>query len=275
MLRLICMAALRLALPVLAIVWLAAFASQFMQVGWLFAPRVVAPDLARLSPIRGISRIFGGSSALKSGLDVLKVSVILAVAATALAGHSTRIAALPYMSALQALREGGLIVLNLALCVAAALLMLGILDFMHQRWRLSRDLRMTRQQIKDELRQTEGDPATRRRRLLSHRESGTIRPPAAVSQADVVLVDDEHIAVAIRFDESTMSAPRVVAKGARTFALRIRDVALHDNIPVVERPSLARELYRRAPLDREIGNEHYRDVAEVLAHAYRLRGGTE
>jgi len=273
MLRLMSAAALRIALPVLAIVWLAAFASQFVQIGWLFAPKAAAPDLGRLSPIKGLSRVFGFANTVKSSLDVLKVSLVLAIAAISLTGCSSRIAALPYMSALQALREGGLIVLNLALRIAAALLMLGILDCMYQRWRLGRNLRMTRQQIKDELKQAEGDPETRRRRIHAQQPSGLHRLPASVSKADVVLVDDERIAIALAFDESTMAAPKVVGKGVSKRAQRIRALAMQHNIPIIERQSLARALYKRADIDREIQTEHYKDMAEVLACACRLRRG--
>jgi flagellar biosynthetic protein FlhB len=148
---------------------------------------------------------------------------------------SERIAVLPYLSAAQGLRETGRLMLDLALRVVAVLLLLGFMDFMYQRWKHSRDLRMTKQQVKDEMKETEGDPETKRRRMRIQRQIAMQRISAAVPKSDVIVTNPEHISIAIQYDPATMHAPKVVAKGADHLALRIRVIAMQHGVPIIER----------------------------------------
>ncbi|MHC5023403.1 MAG: EscU/YscU/HrcU family type III secretion system export apparatus switch protein, partial [Planctomycetota bacterium] len=162
--------------------------------------------------------------------------------------------------------------LTLALRVVAVLLLLGFIDFFYQKWKHTQDLRMTKQQVKDEMKQAEGDPEVKKRRLRMQQQIAMQRINASVPKADVVVTNPEHIAVALQYDANRMNAPRVVAKGADFLALRIRQIAVQHGIPVVERKPLARALYREVPVGREVPPEFYQAVAEILAYVYRLGG---
>jgi flagellar biosynthetic protein FlhB len=271
-LRTLGVGALRLLLPVLLLLWVASCASQLVQVGLLFTPKAVAPAFKKLNPINGFKRIFGISGVFKSGLDALKVGLIVAVAGMAVASYSSAIAALPYLGALQAAREAGLMMIDVALRALAVLLLLGFMDFLYQRWKHSRDLRMTKQQVKDEMKETEGDPETKRRRARIARQMAMQRISAAVPKADVIVTNPEHISVAIKYDPANMAAPKVIAKGADHLALRIRILAMQHGIPIIERKPLARALYRQVEVNQEIPAEFYKAIAEILAYVYRLSG---
>ncbi len=266
------LAALQMAAPVLLLAWAAAYLSQFVQVGWLFVPKGVQPNAGKLNPIRGFQRIFGLSGVFKSGLDSLKVAIVLVIAIVTAIAYAPEIVVLPYLPATSALREVGMMMLDLAMRVLAVLVTLGLLDYLYQRWKHNRDLRMTRQQVKDEMKESDGDPETKRRRMRIQRQIAMQRISAAVPQADVVVTNPEHISIAIQYDAAKMLAPRVVAKGADHLALRIRIIAMQHGIPIVERKPLARALYKQVEINQEIPAEFYKAMAEILAYVYRLSG---
>lgn len=267
-------AALRIGAPIILIAWAAAFLAQFVQIGWVFSPKAVQPAFKKLNPANGFKRIFGLSGAVKSGLDVVKVGVIMLVASLTVIQHDNEIVLLPYLSSMQALAEIGSMMLNLALRVLAVLLTLGVIDYIYQRWKHLSDLKMTKQQVKDEMKQSEGDPDVKRRRIRMQRQIALQRIASAVPKADVVVTNPEHISVAIQYDVDRMSAPRVVAKGADFIAMRIRAIAVQHGIPVVERKPLARALYKQVAVNQEIPPAFYKAVAEILAYVYRLSGRT-
>jgi flagellar biosynthetic protein FlhB len=264
--------AIRVAAPVLLIFWATAFLAQFMQVGWLFTSKAVRPNLGKLNPISGFKRIFGLSGLVKSAIDPVKVVIVVTVTAFAMMQYAEEIVVLPYLSPMQALGRVGWMVFDLAMRVAAVLLTLGVLDYLYQRWKHSRDLRMTRQQVKDEMKQAEGDPEVKRRRLRIQQQIAMQRISTAVPKADVIVTNPEHISIAIQYDPSRMNAPKVVAKGADFLALRIRQIALQHGIPIVERKPLARALYRHVAVNEEVPPAYYKAVAEILAYVYRLSG---
>jgi len=156
--------------------------------------------------------------------------------------------------------------------VLATLTLIAALDWLYQRYSLTKDLRMSKQELKEEFKQTEGDPHIKQRiRQLRHERSRK-RMMAAVPKADVVIMNPTHFAVALQYDQKTMGAPRCVAKGIDSLALRIRDVAKEAGVAVVENPPLARALHATVELDEEIPAEHYRAVAEVIGYVWKLRG---
>ena len=264
--------AIRAAMPALLAAWAIAFLSHFWQVGWLFAPKAVQPKLSKLNPLSGLKRIASLRSLVKASLDALKVLVVVLVAVHAIVGRHDELAALPLMSAVQALGAIGWMLLDVALRVAAALVVLGILDFAYQKWKHEEELKMTHQQVRDELKQNEGDPEVKRRRFRMQQQIAMQRISAAVPRADVIVTNPEHISIAIRYDEETMAAPKVVAKGADHLAMRIRQIALRHEIPIVERRPLARALYRECKVGQEIPPAYYKAVAEILAFVYRVGG---
>ena len=263
-------AVVRIGAPVLLGTWLIALMAHLIQVGWLFSPKAAMPKLNKVNPITGFQRLFSLTSLVKAGMDSLKVTIVLTVAVLTIYQRRDEIIVMPYLSAMQALGRAGWLMLDLALRILAVLLLLGILDLMYQRWKHTQDLRMTRQQVKDEMKQTEGDPEVKKRRMRMQQQVAMQRISAAVPKADVIVTNPEHISVAISYDADRMSAPRVLAKGADFLALRIRQIALTHSIPIVERPPLARALYRQVEVGQEIPPDLYKAVAEVLAYVYRL-----
>jgi len=266
------MAAAYVAAPILLIAWAAAFGSQFLQVGLLFSTKAAAPNFKKLNPLNGLKRLFGLSSLVKSGMDTGKVGIVLLVAIWTIVNNAEQMVVLPYLSAFQAAAEAARLMYDLALRVLAVLLVLGFLDFMYQKWKHTRDLRMTKQQVKDEMRQSEGDPEVKRRRMRIQRQIAQQRISSAVPKADVIVTNPEHIAIAIQYDQARMNAPVVVAKGADYLAMQIRLIAMQHGIPIVERKPLARALYKQVAVNQEVPPEFYKAVAEILAYVYRLSG---
>ena len=152
------------------------------------------------------------------------------------------------------------------------LLLLGMLDLMYQKWKYRQDMKMTRQQVKDDLKDAEGDPEYKRRRMRMMQQLAMQRIATTVPKADVIVTNPEHLAVAICYDASTMAAPMVVAKGADAMAMRIRQIATQHGVPIIERKPLARALYAQVDVNQPIPYDLFKVVAELLAHVYRLDG---
>jgi flagellar biosynthetic protein FlhB len=253
---------LTLAGPALAAPALAAVAVQLAQTGFAPSWRAARPAWERLSPRAGLARLLGGGTLAETAKATLKLAALGAAAALSLQ------AAWPALLALgggaPALLSGtGRAAADLWLAAGLAALALGGLDWGHQWWRHQRSLRMTRQELREDLRETEGDPVQHAARRMM----------AEVRRADVVVRNPVHLAVALRYDRARMRAPRVVAKGRRLLAHRIVAVARRHGVAVVENPPLARTLFRLVAVGQEIPRDLYRAVAEVLAHVYRLRAG--
>jgi flagellar biosynthetic protein FlhB len=264
--------AVRIGGPILLIFWGASFLAQFSQVGWLFSSKAIRPNLNKLNPMSGLKRIFGLSGLVKSAVDPMKVALVVLMTAITMSQYAESIVVLPYLEPLQSLAIGGNMLFDLALRVAAVLLVLGIIDYLYQRWKHDRDLRMTKQQVKDEMKQAEGDPEVKRRRLRIQQQLAMQRISTAVPKADVIVTNPEHISIAIQYDPARMNAPKVVAKGADFLAMRIRQIAMAHGIPIVERKPLARALYREVAVNQEVPPTFYKAVAEILAYVYRLTG---
>ncbi|MGI9013158.1 MAG: flagellar biosynthesis protein FlhB [Phycisphaerales bacterium] len=266
------MAAVMVAGPLLCVAWLVAWLSHFMQVGWLFTTKPLEPKLSKLNPISGLKRVVGIAAVVKAGMDSSKVAVVCIVVVISITGMMNDLVALPGMTMMQALGAIGWMMFDLALRILAVLLFLGILDLAYQRWKHQRDLRMSRTEVKDEMRQTEGDPETRKRRMRMQQQIAMQRLRSDVPKADVIVTNPEHISIAIQYDADSMHAPKVVAKGQEYVALRIRQIALMHGIPIVERKPLARMLFRTVKVGQEVPPSVYQAIAEVLAYVYRLRG---
>jgi flagellar biosynthetic protein FlhB len=186
-----------------------------------------------------------------------------------------KIVGLPALDATQGLMVIARMLLALAIWLAAILLLIGLIDWLYQRWQHTQDLRMTRQQVKDERRSMEGDPQIKGRRFRMMREILMQQIQQQVPLADVVVTNPTHFAVALRYDADKMRAPRVVAKGADYMAQRIRLVAAGAGVPIIERPPLARGLYYGVDVGHDISSEYYEAVAEILAYVYRLEGAQQ
>jgi flagellar biosynthetic protein FlhB len=252
---------------------LAGAVAHLMQVGPLLAPKAIQPSLGKINPISGFKRILGLQALVKAGLDVLKVVAITGVAVITLIQYEARIAVLSQLELVPGIIEAGWIIVDFTLRLLVVLLLIGILDFIWQKTKHAKDLRMSKQEVKDEMKNADGDPEVKKRRMKMAQQIAMQRVGSAVPTADVIVTNPEHYSIAIRYDESTMVAPVVVAKGLDSLAMRIRYIARQHGIPIVERPPLARGLYRDVEVGRPIPPDFYAAVAEVLAYVYRLDEG--
>jgi flagellar biosynthetic protein FlhB len=259
-------------LPIFGLLLLGSVLASVLQIGFLFVPDRVTPDVSRLSPLAGLRRIFSLQGTLRLGFGLFKLLVVCTVAGIVL-----------WQRRDQVLAAGGLdipqlghflvdISLSTILWAGLALLLLAILDYAAQRWKHEQDLRMTHQEVREEMRNLQGDPQIIARRRAIQRQMVLNRIGSAVPKADVVVTNPTHLAVAIQYEPEEMAAPIVVAKGAGVLAQRIRKLALEHNIPIVERKPLAQLLYREVNIGRPVPSESYAAVAEVLAYVYQLTG---
>ena len=255
-----------LALAMFAVVYLV----QFAQVGWIVTTHPIKPDLTKLSPAKGLKRVLGKRAFAKTGVNLLKLALVVGVTWLVVAADMGRIVSLPQLEPMQAAAVAGMMLVELALWLLAVLLAAAVLDLIFQRWQHREDLKMTKQEVKDERKSMDGDPETKGRRMRMARDIAMQRIQSAVPQADVVVTNPTHYSVAIRYDNQTMRAPKVVASGVDHLAMRIRQVATAHRVPMVERPPLARALYHGVKPGQEVSAEHYEAVAEILAYVYRL-----
>jgi len=262
--------AVRLTVPFLVILALIAAAEQIQQVGWLLSSKPLTPKLSRMNPISGTKRLFSKRSLVKLVVDLAKVALIAVVGYMVIHSDYEQIIALPKLTLPAVLVVISELVIHLSIWAIAILLIIGLLDRIYQKWQHTEDIKMTKQEVKDERKSVEGDVETKGRRFKLARDMINQAVRKTVPNADVVVANPTHFAVALKYDSDEMRAPRVVAKGADYLALRIRMIASVSGVPIVERPPLARALHRQCEIGQEIPGELYEAVAEVLAYVYRL-----
>jgi flagellar biosynthetic protein FlhB len=259
-------------LPFLALLLVVTIAGTAAQSGLLLTWKRLTPKPERVSPVSGFKRLFSADALSRLALGLLKVAVVTGIAYLTLAGRLGTVLSAGGLHTRGVLGLSAELVYDLALRLGAALLLLGLVDYLIQRWRLERQLRMTKQEVRDELKRMEGDPLIKQRRRRIQARLAMQRIHAEVPRADVVVTNPTHFAVALRYDEAAMTAPRVVAKGRDLLAERIRQLAQQHGVPLVQRPPLARALYWTVEIGQEIPAKFYRAVAEILAYVYRLSG---
>jgi flagellar biosynthetic protein FlhB len=268
----ILLALARTVLPIFAILLLGAVGINLMQVGFLFLPEKLAPDLTRLDPIRGIRRLFSLTNAVHLAFGIFKILVIAAVAFLSLYQRRDTILGLTGLEVPEIAQYVLQILFWTTVKIGLALLVLALLDYGFQRWKHEQDLKMTPREIREEMKNLEGNPELIARRRQVQRQLALHRLSEAVPKADVVISNPTELAVAIQYKPETMAAPIVVAKGAGVLAQRIRRLALEHGIPIVEKKPLAQALYRDVELNQPIPEDKYAAVAEVLAYVYQLQG---
>lgn len=261
-----------LLIPLVAMVGVFGVLSGVLQTGGVFSLQAIKPQPSRVSPLKGAKRVFASKQGLvQLAKGLLKFAIIGGVAYLTLRDRWAELSALGIGAPLGASLETLLsVAFELVLRVVVALVVLAVADLLFQRYDMAGQLRMTRQEVKEELRQSEGDPAMRSA-IVRQRQSFMARVMQAVPQADVVLTNPTRYAVALKYDPASSHAPVVVAKGERLIAQRIRELAIEHDIPVIQNPPLTRAIYRAVPVGREITAELYEAVAEILAFVYRLR----
>lgn len=259
-------------LPIFGLLLLTAVGANLAQIGILFVPQKLVPDLSRIDPLQGMKRMFSLSSVARLAFGLFKIVIIAGVAFASLYGHYETILGLAALEPGQIAVYLVEILLWTSLKIGLALLVLAILDYAFQRWTHEQDLKMTTQEVREEMKNLEGNPLMIARRRQVQRQLALSRLSSAVPKADVVITNPTELAVAIQYEPQEMAAPIVVAKGAGLLAQRIRRLALEHGIPIVEKKPLAQALYRDVEINHPIPEERYAAVAEVLAYVYQLQG---
>ncbi|MFN8548480.1 MAG: flagellar biosynthesis protein FlhB [Candidatus Eisenbacteria bacterium] len=248
-------------------------AANLAQVGFLFTTKTLSPRWSILDPIQGLKRMFSLRGGVELVKAIAKISIVGAIAWATVIKDMPSFLPLAGAGGAVLLTQLGAATVRLGLRVALAFLILAALDYGYQRWDYERSLRMTKKEIEEEQKETEGDPRVKARIRMLQRSAARRRMMADVKTADVVVTNPIHVAIALKYDRATMSAPTVVARGLRKLAERIKEEAKANGIPIVEDPPLARLLYKTAPLGRAIPSNLYRAVAQVLAYVWRLKRG--
>jgi len=261
-------------LGILMTMLVAAFVWNVVQVGILVAPEALMPQFARLNPLTGLQRLFSTAALIRLAGSLAKLAIVVGIAVWSISSM------FPWFVQLISLEprvtlfyvEGA--VVKLAFQLASALVFLALLDFLYQRWKFEQDLRMSKQEVRDELKEMEGNPMMRQRRREAHRKVAQARELRQVKTADVIITNPTEIAVALKYDPAKMPAPVVVAKGMGEIAASIRRIAAEHRIPIIERKEVARSLYRTVKVGQAIPLEMYQVFVEIMAYVYKITGKT-
>lgn len=257
--------------PLLAAVALVAIVAPMLMSGWLFSWQPLQPDLSRLSPIAGLARVFSVRGLIEMGKAILKALVLGGVAVAVIWSQRDELVGLLHEPLSQSLEHVGQMTGFAFLVVVAAMGIVVAVDVPYQLWSYHKELRMTKEEVKQENRESEGNPEIKGRVRQLQRETARRRMMAEVPKADVVVVNPTRFAVALRYRDGVMRAPQVVAKGSMELAQRIRDVAEEARVPILRAPPLARALFTHTEVGQEVPSALYTAVAEVLAYVYQLR----
>jgi len=258
--------------PLFVVLTVIAFGANVAQVGFRITPKAMEPKFEKLDLIKGLKRMFGMKSLVQLIRDVLKLLVVGFVAYKVISSEFEGFFQLADMTVPQVAGAMGKLSLELALKVGAVILVIAILDYVYQKYEFEKSIRMSRQDLKDEHKDTEGSPQNKSRVRQIQMQMARSRMMKAVPLADVVVTNPTHYAVALKYEQDGSSAPYVVAKGQRLIAQKIKEIAIENNIPIVEDRPLARALYKLCDVGQSIPANLYRAVAEVLAYVYRLKG---
>lgn len=255
-----------------AFLLLVGLAASVGQTGWTVSTEKLMPDLSKLNPLAGFGRLFSVHSVVELLKSVAKLVVVGTICYIVIRPRINDLDLLPSMEIVSILTYLHQLLVRLMLAVAMVMLVIAASDWFYQRHAYMQKLKMTKQEVKDENKQSEGDPLIKSRLRGLRMARARNRMMAAVPKANVVVTNPTHYACALKYDGETMNAPVLVAKGQNLIALRIREVAQENDVPIVENPPLARALYATVELDREISPDHYKAVAEVISYVMRLKG---
>jgi flagellar biosynthetic protein FlhB len=257
--------------PIFAASVATSVAGSLAQTRFLFAPAQLTPKFERISFAKGVQKLLSPKSLVEMAKSLVKIVVILTIMWREIAPQLPQIVRLFDADLRQALGWAASLAVNVGFKAGAALLVIGIADYFYQWWSYERSIMMSKQEVRDEMKQTEGNPQIKARVRSLQRRMARMRMMQAVPQADVVVRNPTHFAVALKYDEKTGRAPFVVAKGAGNVALKIVEIAGANGVHVTENQPLAQALYRSVEIGSEIPSEFYRAVAEVLAYIYTMK----
>ena len=272
LLRTVMLRLLIILLPVLLIGFAVAFVSDLFQVKWRPTSKPLQPKFSKLNPLNGIKKIFSAQSLVELVKSVAKILLIALVTYSYIKKKSGLLYALYDMSMMQAVNLIGETVIELGIRISAIYMIIAGADFMYQKYKFKNDMKMTKQEVKEEYKNAEGDPEIKGKIKARMREASQRRMMQAIPKADVVITNPTHYAVAIRYDTEVAPAPIVVAKGSDYLAQKIKQIARENNVEIVEDKPLARMLFANVDVDKQIPPELYQAVAEILAMVYHAQG---
>ena len=258
-------------LPILAAAVITGLAANLVQVGFLFSTKALTPKMSRINPLSGLKRMFSLHTLFELAKAILKVAVVGVVAYQKYQAAIGSFARTAWQSPIDAARDLLLLITDIGLAMGVALLILAALDYLYQWWKYEKDLMMSKYEVKLEYRQQEGDPQVKGRIKQKQRQMATMRMMQAVPEADVVITNPTHYAVALKYDEALASAPLVTAKGQDYVAMKIKEIAKEHGVEIVENKPVAQALYAACDLGAEVPLELYQAVAEILAYVYKLK----
>jgi flagellar biosynthetic protein FlhB len=251
---------------------LIAFISDLVQVGFKPTTKPLKPKFSKLNPISGMKKIFSTRKLFELAKSILKLAVMAVVIYSFLTGRTESLFLLYDMPLSQAIGLMGNLIISLGLRIAAAYMVIAFIDLIYQRRKFTKDMMMTKQEVKDEFKNSEGDPAVKSAQKRRMMEASRRRMMQQLPQADVVITNPTHYAVAIKYDADESDAPIVIAKGADYLAQKIKEIARDNDVEIVENKPLARMLYANVEVGELVPPELYKAVAEVLAYVYHLKG---
>ncbi len=256
--------------PLLLLVLVVGFFSSFFQIGWLFTGKPLVPDFSKLNPIAGAARFVSKRSLIEVVKSSVKVLVIGTVAYRVVFNEFDQALLLINMEVIETVRFLGRVAGNVLLKTTGIIILLGLFDFLYVRWEMEQKMKMTKQEQKEEFKEAEGDPHVKGRIRSLQQQMARKRMMAEVPKADVIVTNPTHLSIALRYDRKTMEAPQIVAKGADHMALRIREIATENRIPLVENKPVARVLYK-VEVGEPVPEEMFKAVAEILAYVYGMK----
>jgi flagellar biosynthesis protein FlhB len=259
-----------LAAPIVLTITLIVIGANLLQVGFVLSGHPLKPDWNRVNFVSGFRNLFGARAFVELGKAPFKLGLLGVIAYLSVKSELGTLMTVAGVDPIGGVKVFAGLGLTLLWRIGVAHAALAALDYGYQRWSHQRSLRMTKDEVREELRQAEGDPQIRARFRSLHRQYAMRRMMAAVPTADVVVTNPTHLAIALKYEAGTMKAPKVVAKGARLVAQRIREMARAAGVPVVEHKPLAQALYKAVPIGGEIPSRLYRAVAEILAYVWAL-----
>ncbi|RFC34377.1 MAG: flagellar biosynthetic protein FlhB [Candidatus Nitrotoga sp. MKT] len=258
-------------LPILLLLLVTAALSPLLLNGWIFSLKALQPNLSKLNPIAGIGRMFSVNSLVELGKAIAKSLVVGGVGAWVIWHNKDSVMMLIAEPLITALPHLGYLLWISFATIMGGMLLIALVDVPFQLWEHNKKLKMTKEEVRQEARESEGDPQVKGRIRSMQREMARRRMMSNIPTADVVVTNPTHYAVALSYSEKGMGAPIVVAKGSHLLAARIREIAIQNNVPILEAPPLARALHKHTELGQAIPEALYNAVAEVLAYVYQLR----
>lgn len=257
--------------PLMAVIIFIALSANYAQVGVLFSTEKLVPKYSKIDPLKGLQRLFSMQTVFNTFKSIAKLVIICWVAYSVVKDNVHNILPLMDQSPLAIFIFYAKVSFWMFLKAAIILALLAAIDWLFQRWQFMKKMKMTKQEVKEEAKNTEGDPQIKGRIRSIQMEMARKRMMGDVPQADVIITNPTRLAIALRYDNATMAAPQVVAKGAGVIAHRIKEIAMEHNIPLMEDKPLARALYKAVEIGEEIPTHLFQAVAEILAHVYSVK----